>query len=265
MQRPLPFAVIECLAALEQATEFVDAEPSRYNGWSKYSRRDIKNAVQFRFGYGQDTAGLAEARMVLEGLGGGQMSNKTGTYWQFDYDPTEVLREVRASGCLPDVKSHQFYPTPAGLAQRVVDLAEIGPGDTCLEPSAGMGGLAEFLPKDRTVCVELDGLHCEVLKAKGHIVENGDFLRWTSKVLGKRYYDRVVMNPPFSEGRWQHHIEHALGMVATGGRLVAILPSGARNKLPAPSGWSFAWGDVLDNQFPGVSVSVVILVANRIS
>lgn len=52
------------------------------------------------------------------------------------------------------------------------------------------------------------------------------------------------------------------GLLGQDGRLVAILPSGARNSFTLP-GFSLQWHGPFDNQFPGASVSVVILVAER--
>ncbi|MFB8828749.1 hypothetical protein ACE0DR_03920 [Azotobacter sp. CWF10] len=47
------------------------------------------------------------------------------------------------SGQLPDAKSHQFYPTPAPVAERLVQWLDIQPTETCLEPQAGQGGIAD--------------------------------------------------------------------------------------------------------------------------
>ncbi|MNH18893.1 hypothetical protein D3C79_786140 [compost metagenome] len=69
------------------------------------------------------------------------------------------------------------------------------------------------------------------------------------------------MNPPFSDGRWQAHVEHAATMC--GGRLVAILPASAKNKFTL-TGFTCEWSQVFDNEFDGASVSVVILKADRI-
>jgi hypothetical protein len=71
------------------------------------------------------------------------------------------------------------------------------------------------------------------------------------------------MNPPFDRGQWQAHVEHAAGLLNADGRLVAILPSGAPQKLKALPGCALAWHGPYENQFPGTSVSVVILVAQR--
>lgn len=249
IQRPLPFAVLSALGGLEQAYDFSRAPDGRRD------RRPIENAMRFRYGE-RDKHARNEAEKLLAALGG--VLTKEG-HWQFDYDASRVVQEVIASGCIPDQKSHQFYPTPRSLAERAVELAEIGPHDVCLEPSAGTGAIADLLPADRTVCFEISPLHCKVLEAKGHRVEQADFLAITRAHASP---DRIVMNPPFDQGRWQAHLESAASLLKTGGRLVAILPASAKARNPL-SGWNCAWHGPFDNAFPGASVSVVILVAER--
>ena len=245
--RPLPFAVVARLNTLE---------PSRDRNPSQGYRQDVFVKVpdcwDFRTA-DQSAQVQAEAERVLQSIGGTKVS---ALRWAFDYDPAEVVQEIIASGCLPDQKAHQYYPTPERLARLAVELAEIGDQHTCLEPSAGMGALADLMPKDRTHCVEVSPLHCKVLEAKGHNVTQGDFL-----ALGVDLVDRVVMNPPFSEGRWQAHLQHAAAAVKPGGKLVAILPASAKGKdLP---GFVCVWSATYDNEFPGTSASVVILQAAR--
>ena len=71
-------------------------------------------------------------------------------------------------------------------------------------------------------------------------------------------YDRIVMNPPFSEGRWQAHIQHAYELLASGGRMAAVIPSSARGKELPPG---CKYHDVFD--FPGTSIQVVLMTANK--
>jgi hypothetical protein len=194
---------------------------------------------------------------VLTYLGGVKIENERGAaYYEFDYQPGEAIKEVMASGCLPDQKAHQYYPTPESLAQMAVELAQIGPHHECLEPSAGTGSLADLMPKTVTTCVEISPLHCKVLEAKGLNVVKADFLKWSSAYQ----FDRIVMNPPFASGRWQAHLERASSLLAKDGRLVAILPASAKGKDVLP-GWDLEWSRVFDNEFAGASVSVVILTA----
>ena len=245
--RPLPFAVVARLAALEPARDLNPDHGYRKDTWIKVPGCwDFKASSQPQI--------KAEADRIMESIGGARVSELR---WAFDYDPTEVVQEIVASGCVPDQKAHQFYPTPERLARIAVDMAGIGPDDTCREPSAGMGGLADLMPKDRTHCIEVSPLHCKVLESKGHNVTQADFLAWSGDPV-----DRIILNPPFSEGRWQAHTQHAATMVKPGGRLVAILPASAKGKDLLP-GFECEWHGPYDNEFAGTSVSVVILKADR--
>lgn len=178
--------------------------------------------------------------------------------WEFDYLLNPVLKELNRSGRIPEQKSHQYYPTPASLAEIAVAMAEIEPQHECLEPSAGQGGLADFMPKDRTLCVEVSPLHCKILEAKGHRVSRADFLLFDS---GNKF-DRIAMNPPFSDGRAVAHVKHAASMLARGGRLVAIMPASNKGKTIV-EGMAHEWHGPCSNEFAGASVSVVILVLRR--
>lgn len=165
---------------------------------------------------------------------------------------------VLASGCIPDQKSHQFYPTPEGLAAHAVALAGIEETHSIMEPSAGTGGLADHLPKEQTTCFEISALHSKVLEGKGYVTHNADFLNVR---VGEFHFDRAVMNPPFDRGQWLSHVEHAGAMVRPGGRLVAVLPSGAQSRNVL-AGKVKQWHGPFANEFAGASVSVVILVAD---
>ena len=243
IQKPIPFTVISALCEVSEYAPLV--EDARY----RRVRNPVRNSLALRHGLDKFTA--RQAGEVLEAIGGAKQ--KLG-YYQFDYDPKRVLNEVIASGCVPDHKSHQYYPTPEKLARLAVELAEIQGWHRCLEPSAGQGGLADLMPSDLLTCVEVSGLHCEILKTKGYTVIQSDFL----KLEANPQYDRVVMNPPFSSGRWQAHVEHAAGMLADCGVLVAIVPSSANEKFKI-TGFGIEWLGVYDDCFAGTSVSVSMM------
>lgn len=252
--RPLPFTVLSRLAKLAEARDPVSSPGYHGTHWVR-----VPGCYEFPYSEGSEQV-RAEANKVLQALGGTPAERGR---WAFDYNPLPAIQEIVASGCLPDQKAHQFYPTPERLARIAVDMAEIGDGHQVLEPSAGMGGLADLLPKDRTTCVEISGLHCKVLESKGHRVVWSDFLPWAGgRVAEGRRFDRIVMNPPFSDGRWQAHTEHAAAMLGEGGRLVAILPASAKAS-GILSGFDCRWHGPYENEFAGTSVSVVILQANK--
>ncbi|MEB7886055.1 class I SAM-dependent methyltransferase [Serratia fonticola] len=107
----------------------------------------------------------------------------------------------------------------------------------------------------RNICPAL-----RVLEAKGLTVERADFIKW-AETTDKRF-DKVVMNPPFSEGRAKAHLVAAANLVKPGGRVVAILPASMRKKSFLP-GWTCSWSGLISNEFDGTSVSVVMLKADR--
>lgn len=251
--RPLPFAVLAMLTGMQAVRQRVGNHwPERYE--------TVPNALTMRYADRSNTVAMDEAARVMQSIGGILVKG----YWQFDYDASRVIAEIVTSGCIPDQRAHQFYPTPERLALLAVEAAEIGDTHTVLEPSAGQGGIADHLPKDRTQCVEISPLHCEILKAKGHKVERADFLSWQPPewFAGRARYDRIVMNPPFSEGRWRDHTQRAARLLADGGRLVAILPASAKGKDLLPD-MDCNWSSIYENEFAGTSTAVVILRATK--
>lgn len=258
MERPLPFAVLDLLENLSPVNT------RRGSGWG--GRKVVPltaNRNSLQFGYGdKDKHALAEAERVLAAIGGVKMTKGSSTWWEFDYAPGGAVKHIIVSGVIPDQKSYQFYPTPERLARKAVKLAEIGESHTCLEPSAGTGALADHLRGvTQMVCVEVSNLHCQVLETKGYEVARSDFLDWAGAWVGDGF-DRIIMNPPFSQGRWQAHTEAAAELLTPGGRMVAILPSSAQGSFHLP-GMTCRWDGPHHNQFAGASVSVSILIADK--
>jgi len=243
MERPLPFAVLKVLHGLGRVHQRGERERVEI----------LKNAVRIE-SHVDDNHLIAETEQVLELLGGVPAGFPGYKWWQFDYDPEPVIKEIVCTGVIPDQKSHQFYPTPEHIARDAVELAEIDAWHCCLEPSAGVGNLANNMGPCAITCVEVSPLHCSVLEAKNFHVERADFLKWSEGSV----FDRIVMNPPYSQGRWQAHIEHAATMLRPGGILVAILPASAKGKELVP-GFSHTYSRVYENQFQGASVDVVIV------
>jgi hypothetical protein len=185
-----------------------------------------------------------------------------------------------------------FFPTPETVADEMVAAADIQPGMRVLEPSAGMGHIAEriraagFEPEVGEIGVD----RRELLEAKGFPVVAQDFLGFTDASQADRGYtygdvfrapdgtlgvmrgaggmgsdrvrleplddsgqpdarraqfenhadlvpvekrgvgsgyDRILMNPPFSDGRDIQHVRHAYDLLKPGGRLVALMGESA--------------------------------------
>lgn len=200
-----------------------------------------------------------QAEAVLRLLGGEQIF-KSMLFFSFEYDPLPVIQEVIVTGTLPDKVSHQFYATGEVLARHAVDLLEAGDEDEILEPSAGQGGLAQYLSKGKVCCVEISKLHCVILRQKGfQKVHEADFLEWAD--ARKDTFPRVLMNPPYRDGQWKTHLYAAASLLSPGGRLVAILPASAMRAAILPVGFSLEWHGPFENQFDDTGVAVRLLVA----
>lgn len=163
----------------------------------------------------------AALKKVMVALGG--KWNRKGFAFPEDVDAAELVRVAIEAGRIIDPMAADFYPTPAWLAERLVESAKIAQGDHVLEPSAGRGAIALMAQAAGGIvlCVERLEANVAVLRAEGLAVREGDFLAMTRKQLGPQH--AIVMNPPFSRRADIAHVTHAMGFLRKGGRLAAIM------------------------------------------
>lgn len=126
-----------------------------------------------------------------------------------------------------------YFPTPEPLGYKMVEWANMGEGDTVMEPSAGHGAIARYVPKGNqmTAIEPSQSLFTKLqLKAGGlgrkfvnTIFENYDL---------KNKHDVVVMNPPFGTAGATAiaHLGKAFKHLEEGGRVVALIPRGSTDK-----------------------------------
>lgn len=127
------------------------------------------------------------------------------------------LREHKTVQC---VSAPQLFPTPRELALVLIELADIQPEHTILEPSAGTGQLADVILTEsgiRPTCCEINLKLQSILINKGYQIAGSDFLEYAGQ------YDRIIMNPPFVNQQDIDHVTHAFELLAPGGRLVAVM------------------------------------------
>jgi len=147
-------------------------------------------------------------------------------------EPTEfdAMKQSLKTG-VRVVSAPQLFPTPPELARRVVEVANIEPGQCVLEPSAGTGTLCRAV---------IEAVDTEVLayEVNSNLVSQlsrtfpsykvkavcADFLKVTDF---QGQYPRIIMNPPFADSQDIAHVRHAFTFLAPGGRLVAIMGEGA--------------------------------------
>lgn len=177
---------------------------------------------------------------------------------EFDYDPAEALKHMGFVGVIPEKISHQFYPSPEVISRVVDDLLDYESGETLCEPEAGRGDLLRFIPADPddVTVVEISELYCRVLRSRFSNVVKADFLEWSRSAPR---FDKIVMNPPFSDGRALAHLEAASRLVKK--RLVAVLPASLKDKKLLGSEYNEQWFEnTFDDVFEGTAVSVAILI-----
>lgn len=126
-----------------------------------------------------------------------------------------------------------YFPTPEPLGYKMVEWANMGEGDTALEPSAGHGAIARYVSKSNEL---LSIEPSQSLFAKLQLKAGGlgrKFLNSTFEnynVANK--HDVVVMNPPFGTAGATAiaHLDKAFRHLDEGGRVVAIIPRGSTDK-----------------------------------
>lgn len=131
-----------------------------------------------------------------------------------------------------------YYGTPDDVATAVVSIPTFPHSIRALEPSAGMGVIAEKMRAcgwDVDVCEINENLRNHLIKNKFNVIGE-DFLSMPPNPV----YNVVIMNPPWSNGAWKQHIDHARKFLLNYGTdkfdartaiVYAILPGNARDSF----------------------------------
>jgi len=178
------------------------------------------------------------------------------------------MKDSLAAG-VQTITAPQLFPTPKEIAERMIDLADIQPGERVLEPSAGTGNLLRAMPDHcESVAIEINPALSSKLLA---FDEPWPHLQctWTAKDfllcngnLGT--FDKIVMNPPFERGADIQHIQHAMQFLKPGGRLVALCANGPRQQ-EALGPLATTWENLPPGSFAsqGTHVNVVLLTIQQ--
>ena len=151
---------------------------------------------------------------VLESMGG-KWNRKLKTHI-FDKSPSTALENIILTGDYTDAKhEYQFFETPGEVVIRLLDKANIQPGETILEPSAGRGAIAKYIPE--CDCIELNEDNRVFLK------ENNFNLIWDDFLTFNKKYDVIIANPPFTKQQDITYVEHMLEL--TNRRIVSVMSS----------------------------------------
>jgi phospholipid N-methyltransferase len=184
-------------------------------------------------------------------------------------EPTkfDALKDTLKEG-IKVLVSPQLFPTPPEIADKMVELAGIEDGMTILEPSAGTGNILAAIGRSRVNCqavaVEINPSLVNQLSARFMFnikVHCYDFLT-VDTILGT--FDRIIMNPPFTNGADIQHINHALTLLNPGGRLVSLCANGPRQRKAFTESADY-WEDLPEGSFKeeGTNVNTALLVIDK--
>lgn len=138
----------------------------------------------------------------------------------------EQKREKEKAECIKKIHASiipGFFPTPEELINKMIDLSGIIHVSRILEPSAGIGSIAEKVKGlcDSLDCCEINYTLHEFLTLQGFNIVGRDILEYTSGG-----YDAIFMNPPFENREDLKHIMHCYELLNDSGVLVSIISAG---------------------------------------
>lgn len=185
-----------------------------------------------RFGSEERIDDWPALKVVLVALGGAWRRKPQAFLFPDTIDVAEKVETAIATGQIMDPRAAGFFWTSRPLAENLVTLARIEPGDRVLEPSAGQGALLDVIrerhPNTALWVYELLSANREVLEQKGYRIEGLNFLEAPIQVV-----DAVVANPPFSRGADVDHVTRMVEWLRPGGRLAAIMSGGVDFRMDA--------------------------------
>lgn len=166
-----------------------------------------------------------------QGVGGKEFDNKgkekTDAFDNSisDYYGTQKLRPGRNNRSGID-----YFPTPEPVGYKMVEWARLSENEDVLEPSAGHGAIARYVPKSNGLTAiepSTELFPILQLRAGGQGRKFVDTMFENYNLVNK--FDAVLMNPPYgTAGRTAiDHLQKAFNHLNEGGRVIAIIPRGS--------------------------------------
>jgi ATP:corrinoid adenosyltransferase len=164
-----------------------------------------------------------------EGEGkGGKAADKAAASALSEFDRAKSLYfgQQKKTARTKSAEGVDYFATAEPVGFKMVEIADIRPGDSSLEPSAGHGAIARWFRDDaKKTAVEPSG----ELGSRLALVFDGDIKRERFEDLNIiNKYDVIVMNPPFGVGGKTaiEHLAKAAKHLRMNGRIVALIPEG---------------------------------------
>lgn len=169
-----------------------------------------------------------------QGVGGKEFDTPSHTETDaFDGTVLDYYTNQKLSGRRDSREGQDYYPTPEPLGYMMSLWGRIGEGESVLEPSAGHGAIARYVPlENQLTAVEPS----QSLFSKLQLKAGGNGRKFENDVFENYHmvnkHDVVLMNPPFGTGGKLavEHVAKAFQHLEEGVRIVAIIPRGSADK-----------------------------------
>lgn len=162
-----------------------------------------------------------------EGTGGKANDYRQEKATDFDRAKAVYFGKQKKNSRTKSQEGHDYFATPEPIGYKMVQWLQSKPGQSLLEPSAGDGAIARWMPDNtyNTVVEPSRDLTPKLMRnvAGAKVVES----TFENFDLHNKF-DGIAMNPPFGHGGKTavEHVAKAYQHLKDGGRLIAIIPDG---------------------------------------
>ncbi|WP_444309973.1 LPD38 domain-containing protein [Megasphaera sp.] len=166
-----------------------------------------------------------------EGTGGKANDYQQEKATDFDRAKAVYFGKQKKNSRTKSQEGHDYFATPEPIGYKMVQWLQSKPGQSLLEPSAGDGAIARWMPDNtyNTVVEPSRDLTPKLMRnvAGAKVVES----TFENFDLHNKF-DGIAMNPPFGKGKDRggklamEHVAKAYKHLKDGGRLIAIIPDG---------------------------------------
>ena len=162
-----------------------------------------------------------------EGTGGKANDYRQEQATDFDRAKAVYFGKQKKNSRTKSQEGQDYFATPEPIGYKMVQWLQSKPGQSLLEPSAGDGAIARWMPENtyNTVVEPSRDLTPKLMRnvAGAKVVES----TFENFDLHNKF-DGIAMNPPFGHGGKTavEHVAKAYQHLKDGGRLIAIIPDG---------------------------------------
>lgn len=163
-----------------------------------------------------------------EGTGGKANDYRQEKTTDFDRAKAVYFGKQKKNSRTKSREGVDYFATPEPIGYKMVQWLQAKPGQSLLEPSAGDGAIARWMPDNtyNTVVEPSRDLTPKLMRnvAGAKVVES----TFENFDLHNKF-DGIAMNPPFGHGGKTavEHVAKAYQHLKDGGRLIAIIPDGS--------------------------------------